>query len=495
MSQTNVIPTQKIQDAAAGNQQLLDLLTALAATSNLTQQVTSTTGKNVPQQVKATVSFLAGNYIVEIQNPGTVSPVSAVQSAQASSGANSGTNNAPVTPIYHQIRAATSPQFNIASNVQTFGGTTGSTQTYWTLTNLGSGRFYFQIRSSYDGINFNLWRNANGGQTITTRPEGVTVEQTTNGAFGLFTLPGQQLVAFGLALASDGDTFGVPAELYTSAMQAIPGPNGFQVQTSNLAHGILNESVSIATGTGATSGPPDFPTVVNMTYEDGEGHVWPGTCNIFAFCYDPLGTNVTEQTTADGIWVDFILPGGAHISIGSGVTADGAAVVMPSTMPWVNPASMLSIVSPNSGIDPTRQARGITASMIDASGVMHCQFEDTTGNAWSSTGNWFAVGFSAGLPVETVTGGRWLVLTTPSGTKVAIGAGSGANGSSFGMPAGFTSSQMFAIPTPAGTDATSHPFSGVYSCEITGTTMNYTNVDTIGDFIGGPVNWFAFAWQ
>jgi hypothetical protein len=495
MSQTNVIPTQKIQDAAAGNQQLLDLLTALAATTNLQQQVTSTTGKNVPPQVKATVSYLKGNYIVEIQNPGSVSPVSAVQSAQVSSGATTSTNNAPITPLYHQIRVATSPQFNISSNVTTFGGTTGSTQTYWTLTNLGSGNFYFQIRSSFDGINFNLWRNANGGQSITSRPEGVTIEQTTNGAFGLFALPGQQLVAFGLSLASNGDTYGVPTELYTSAMQVIAGPNGFQIQTSNLAHGILTESISLAGDINAVAGPPDFPTVVNMTYEDGEGHVWPGTANIFSFCYDPLGANVVEQTTTDGIWVDFVLPGGAHLSIGSGVTADGAVVVMPSTMPWVRPATMLSIVSPNSGIDPSRQARGITEASIDAAGTMHCQFQDTTSNAWSSTGNWFAVGFSPGIPQETVVGGKWVILTTPSGTKVAIGAGSGANGSSFGLPTGFTPAQMFAIPTPAGADATSHPMAGVYQCEINVTTLNLLYTDTIGSFWSGDLNWFAFAWQ
>jgi hypothetical protein len=114
--------------------------------------------------------------------------------------------------------------------VTTFGGTAGSTQTYWTLTNLPAGQYYFQIRSSYDGVNFNLWRNANGGQTVTTQPDGVTVEQVTNGVFGLFELPGAQLVAFGPGLASSGNTFGVPTELYSSAMQAIPGPDGFVPQ-------------------------------------------------------------------------------------------------------------------------------------------------------------------------------------------------------------------------------------------------------------------------
>lgn len=494
MSQNNVIPIQKIQDASAGNEELREILKALATTSNLSQQVTSTSGKNVPQQVKATVSFLKGNYIVEIQNPGAIPATSAVQQAQQTSGQTQADSNASITPIYHQIRCATSPQFNISSAVTTFGGTSGSTQTYWTLTNLPSGRFYFQVRSSFDGINWNLWRNANGGQTITNIPQGVTVEAVTNGAFGLFTLPGQQLVAFGLALASDGGTFGVPAELYTSGMQAIAGPNGFQIQQSNLAHGILKEQISIVTGDAPQTGPADFPTLVSMVYEDGIPNTWPGTCNIFAFCYDPLGANVTEETTADGVWVDFVLPGGTHLSIGTGVTNDGATVAMPTTMPWVLPATMLSIVSPNSGIDATRQARGITKAAISTGGAMGCQFEDTTGHAWSSTGNWFAIGFTTGVTVATVTGGKWIVITTPSGNKIALGAGKVTSGTAFSLPAGFTSDQMFAIPTPATTVASAHPMAGVYKCEITGTTPMLQYTDTVGNFWGGDVNWLAFAW-
>jgi hypothetical protein len=495
MSQNNVIPTQKIQDAAAGNEQLREILKALATTSNLSQTVTSTSGKNVPQQVKATVSFLKGTYIVEIQNPGAIAPASAVQQAQQTSGQTVAANSASITPIYHQIRCATTPKFNISSAVTVFGGTTGSTQTYWTLTNLPSGRFFFQVRSSYDGINFNLWRNANGGQTITSQPEGVTVEATTNGAFGLFTLPGQQLVAFGAAFASDGGTFGVPAELFTSAMQAISGPNGFQVQTSNLAHGILNESISIASGGGATTGPPDFPTLVSMVYEDGIPNKWSGSCNIFAFCYDPLGTNVTEETTADGVWVDFVLPGGAHLSIGTGVTNNGVAVALPSTMPWVNPANFLSIVSPNSGVDPTRQARGINTSAIDAGGVMRCSFADTTTGVWGATGNWFAIAWTPGLTVTSVAGGKFIVIELPSGTKIALGAGRVTSGTAFGLPAGFTSDKMFAIPTPASINASSHPMSGVYKCEITGLTPFMQVVDATGNFNTGDVNWMAFCWM
>lgn len=470
------------------------MLTALAATQNQQQQVTSTSGKNVPQQVKAVVSYLKGNYIVEIQNPGAVAPVSSLQAAQASGGATSATNNQSITAIYHQIRCATSPQFNISSQVTTFGGTTGSTQTYWTLTNLPSGRFFFQVRSSFDGVNWNLWRNANGGQTITTQPDGVTVEPTTNAVFGLFELPGHQLAAFGAGLASNGGTFGVPAELYTSAMQAIPGPNGYVPQSSNLAHGIVENSITLVGNSDAVSGPPDFPTLVSQLYQDGIGHQWGGTANIFAFCYDPLGTNVTEQTVSGCVWVDFILPGGAHLTIGSGVTGDGAHIPLPSEMPWVTAATLRSIVSPSNGFNSGRQASGISDSAIVA-GVMRCGFADSSGNRWGALGNWFSVSVSAGYPITAVANGSWIVINLPSGTKIAIGGGSAPSGTGFGMPAGFTSANMLSMATPASFNDIGHPMAGVYACSITGTTGILSYNDTEGRFWDGNYNWMAFAWK
>lgn len=494
MAQTNVIPSQKIEDAAAGNQALREILQGLANTTNQQQTVTSTTGKNVPPQVKAQVSFLKGNYIVEIQNPGTVTPTSSVQAALATGGATAATNTAPLTAIYHQIRCATSPQFNISSAVTTFGGTTGSTQTYWTLTNLPSGRFYFQVRSSYDGINFNLWRNANGGQTITNQPDGVTVEATTNAVFGLFTLPGQQLVAFGAGLASSGDTFGVPQELYTSAMQAIPGPNGFNQSGSAASHGITENSISIVGNTDAQSGPPDFPTLVTMTYEDGGSHHWTGSSSIFAFCYDPLGTNVTEQSVAGGVWVDFILPGGAHLTIGSGVGADASNIVLPSNMPWVQPATMMHIVSPQSGISVGNHAHGIKQADLFGT-TLACGFGDGSGNYWSAVANWFVVSYSEYPNIELVANGQWIVITLSGGSKVAIGAGKAPSGTAFGLPAGFTSANMLAIATPASYNDIGDDMAGVAQCGIIGTTpfLTYSDAQS-GNTWDGDCNWMGFAW-
>lgn len=497
MAKNNVIPAQKIEDASGGNAQLREILQSLTNTGNLQITATNTGGKNAPPQVRADVSYLKSVYYVTVTNPGAIPPVSGLQANQAVQGSSQQSNIAPVTPIYHQIRVATSPRFSISDNVQTFGGDTGSTQTYWEISSLGTGRWYFQIRSSYDGSTWNLWRNANGGQTITGGQNGITVEAVTNGVAALFTLPGDQLLAVIGAYAFDGQPVGVPSSLYTSALQAIAGPNGYTFQPSNLAHGIIADAVAVQVPNPEppTDGPPDFPLVVAMKYQDGSSNIWQGSANCFMLAYDPLGTNVTEETTADGVWVDFILPGGAHFSVGTGVTNDGSAIALPSTMPWVDPSRFLSIVSPALGFDATRQARGITQARITA-GVMHCQFEDTTAHAWSSTGNWFVVSWSPGFSLI----GGFLVFTLPSGQRVAFGSGSGANGSTIALPSWATMDKMIDMATPASADATSHPMAGVFKCDVAtnlgpAPVLQLTYDDTQGNSWSGNVNWMVFVWE
>lgn len=498
MSQINVIPDQKIQSAAAGNEELRELLQAIANNQNLQTNVTNTGGKNVPVQARANVSFLQANYVVQIQNPGATSPVSSLQASQATAIATVSTTVQAVVAIYHQIRVATSPRFSISDNVQTFGGDTGSTQTYWTLTGLGSGRFYFQIRSSYDGINWNLWRNANGGQTITPGLEGVTTEQRNNSVWAVFAISGSQLMAFGSGFVSDAGTFDVPDSLYTSAMQSIPGPNGF-VMNGNLAHGQRINEIDIVTPVPAPplSVPPDYPTVVFNKYEDGEGNFWSGSANIFTFAYDPLGTNAAVYPTADGVWTVFSLPGGAQMVVasGKGVTTGSTLTVPTEIAGWFSFAHCLSIVTSQVGLSPDHQCHGVHQADISSGGVVTANWEDGEGNIWGQTCNWFLVGLSPEVPFETLTGGEWAKFTIPTGTPVAIGAGVIPSGSSFDMPTGFTSAQSLSIGVPASFNDTGHAMVGVAHCYITGTYANLQYEDGANNFWDGDVAWFCFAWQ
>lgn len=512
MAQNNVVSNQKITAAAAGDKVALrEILESLTSNTVNQQQATSTgAGVNVPQQAKATVSFLAGNYVVEIQNPGTVTPTSALQAAQAGAAQNSQTNLGPIVSIFHQIRAATSPNFSISSGVTTFGGTTGSTQTFWTISNLAAGQYYFQIRSSFDGVNWNLWRNANGGQLINSRPEGVTVEAATNTAWALFALPGQQLVAFGAGLVPDQGTFGVPSDLFTSAMAAIPGPNGFQHQSSNLAHGIIEESVKLVTPTDTSGliGVPDFPPLVTMQYKDGVGNVWSGNCNLFTFACDPLGKNVKILSTPQGTWYVFTLPGGAKLAIASGTLNDGDTLDVPAGLGFaVAAANSIAQVTPLSGYSAGTQAHGINISNFDAGLVAHINFRDGGATIWSSTGNFFVIAWSPGFPVSIVSGGKFLVFDTPSGTRVGIGGGrvgTVATGSlQFALPAGFgfDGSKTLTFAAPNDFNDTGHPMAGVFACSATAVpgsldvTCQLEYTDTESNFWDGDINWLCFCWE
>lgn len=500
MSQNNVIPTQKINDAAAGDKEAMrEILRALANTTNLQTTAGNTGTKNVPQQGKALVSFLQNNYVVQIFNPGATTPTSAIQAAQATQGATSSTNIAPVTAIYYQIRVATSPRFSISDNVQTFGGDTGSTQTYWTLTGLGSGRFYFQFRSSYDGVNWNLWRNANGGQTITHGIEGVTQEAVDNATWAAFTLSGDQLVAFGEGFTINGGTFDVATGLYTSAMLAIPGPNGF-TQTGNLSHGIKDNTITqvIPNPPPALSAPADYPNLVTEDYRDGPGNVWSGSANIFGFAFDPLGTNQTTYTTAAGRWVVFTLPGGAQMAVAMGTQNNGTPIDIPAALTWFSATEILGVVTPQGAFASTNEAHGVNEADFRISGgtvIPWATFEDGSGNIWGDTVNWFLVAFSSGVVLTALTGGKWAQFTLPDGTKVAIGSGQIASGSAFALPAGFTASKMVSFASPATFNDTGHAMSGVSSCYISGTTPFLAYQDGANNFWDGDCAWISFCWQ
>jgi len=97
--------------------------------------------------------------------------------------------------------------------------------------------------------------------------------------------------------------------------------------------------------------------------------------------------------------------------------------------------------------------------------------------------------------LATLTGGRWAQYVLPGGTKVAIGSGQIASGSSFVLPAGFTSDKTLSIGSPATFNDSGHAMSGVAHCSIIGTTASLSYQDGASNFWDGDVAWMCFAWQ
>lgn len=512
------ISQQKIDSAAQGNPaSLREVLNQIQQATVEQQTVTGTIPTQtvagqpnpnapVPPQARGTVSLLSGSYILQIVNPGATSPISSIQAAAAGRAATATTNLQAVKAIYHQIRASTSPAFNVNSNTQTFGGDTGSAQTNYTLTGLGTGRWYFQFRSTYDGINFNTWRNINQGTSVSE----ITVEGETNAVWTIFTLPGNETVGVGQGFGSDGAEIGLPQNnLYTSAMFSLVTPNGFNTlppQVNNIATSeiVLQEPLG---ATGAT-GTLDYPALISMKYGDRNfpQSLYSGNGNFFGIAFDPTGVNTTVYDSSDGIssWVVITLPGGAKIAFGSGQTPDGEAIYVPTETPWLTAENMVAI--------PTIQGGGGNGHAMH--GVKYCYFNyapnqftvraeyddfDSGNNTWSGVANWMAVAWTAGLITETVAGGEFVIINLADGNKIAFGASNSTvslvSGSSFGLPAGFNSKNMLAIASPnSQTGSGDNDLHCIANCSISDTTATLIYVDASGNSWSGSVNWFAFCW-
>lgn len=488
MAKNNVVDTSKINQAAGGNMDLRTTLYQMAKNLQLSATVSNTASKNVPGESVAAVSLLGGSYIVQLTLPGTQSPASVLQNVQAAKAATQASNTTAITAVYNQIQAATTPRFDAGSNLHQYGGSTGSAQVYWSIDDLGSGQYYFRTRQSFDGVNWNLWKLANGGKPLGGRGESVTVEQVVNGVGAVFALPGKETVAFISGLCNNGDGFSMPENLYTSAMFAIAGPNGFR-DTGHPSHGIEQCDVEIETGPSqGLIGPPDFPTLVTMLYQDDSNNEWQGSANIFAFAFDPLGTNVTPVTTSSGTWAVFQLPGGGLLAVGSGNAADGTTVVLPGGFTMANAQA---VTSPQSGFSAPNDAHGVQSCSIDNTGLISMTFQDGSGNVWPGVAQYLILAYSPGLLLNA----GFLEINLPGGSQCAIGSGSAASGTRIALPAGYSWSNSLVFATPSTFNDTGHPMHGVSVCSADRGFLQLAYQDGEGNTWDGDVNWMVFTWQ
>jgi hypothetical protein len=503
------ISQQKILAASRGDSaSLLEVLQAMAQTTTQQQAATGTTpiasptpgqpnpAAPVPAQATGSVSLLSGNYIVQLVNPGASSPISTLQAQEAKGNFSPLTPLQPVQTIYHQIRASTSPAFNVNSNTQVFGGNTGSAQVYWTITGLGSGTWYFQFRSSFDGINFNKWKNANSGTALGGLINQVTLENAGNSLWALFTLPGSLVMGIGAALVVDQEIFELATQVYSSGMVAIAGPNGYQVNTLGETFGVTACDVDLQTPSSPVAGIPDYPVEIRMTYGQRSGAApLSGSASVFAIAFDPTNPNVTLHTSSTGTWAVMRLPGGARVAFGQGVNVDGANIYTPPVS-WFNASRMMSICSLTAAVDTGNGPHGYWENQLSGT-TMQAEYsdQDSASNIWGTTANWMAIAWEEGADVTMVGGFPFLRIQLQGGHAVVIGAGQVASGTPVALPAGFNSTDMLSICTPAQYDLPEpHVMSGILQCGMIGLvpTLLYANPSVLT--WTGNVNWLLAAW-
>lgn len=514
---TPIISRQKILAGAGNNHDLLEVLSTIAQSTEQQQAVTSTTANagvtstaqpnpaaRVPGQATGSVSILGGAYVVQLVNPGGTSPISQVQAAQQAGSATPATALQPVTPIRHQIRASTSPAFNVNSNTQTFGGTQGSTQTYWTLTGLGTGTWYVQFRSSYDGINFNTWKNANGGTALGGLINQVTEENAGNSDWAVFTLPGKLIAGIGAGEVSDQEVFGLASQVYSSGMFAIAGPNGFPAQGNGVSGWSLSDvDIQVpTTGTAGVVGIPDFPVEIrSQMVQAGSSNLSPSNATVFAIAFDPTNPNVSlypAPSYIGGGWAVVKLPGGARVAFGQGKNLDGSDIFVPSALTFVDPSRMMSVCSLTDAPDFSRPPMtGYGLCQLSGLTAEGCYLKDD--GSLDSRGiqsvNWLAIAWEIGTDVQTVGGFPFLSIQLQGTHAVIIGAGQVASGAGpITLPAGYSFAQMLSICTPGGSDASGNHMRGVQQCAFEGLypLLYYTDNTSIWS---GAVNFMLAAWK
>jgi len=198
---------------------------------------------------------------------------------------------------------------------------------------------------------------------------------------------------------------------------------------------------------------------------------------------------VTEVAVLNGRWAVFTLPGGAQLAVGSGWQPFGGAFVLP---PGFDTAHMFAVASPQGGWDPSNEAHGIFEASVTGA-VVKCSFQDGEGHNFPVPGQWFAVAYSASLPLDP---SGFLVLNTPGGSKVAIGTGTAASGTSVTLPAGFSMAQALDWTGPASYNEANHPMHGVADCSLNTTgQLQLSYMDGQGNTWDGNLNWMVFCWQ
>lgn len=497
------ISLQKMYEAAKNNPALLEVLQQMQQAHEQTQIATGQQPKQstaeVPGQATGTVSVLSGTYIIQLVNPGGQSPLSQLQTAQAASQATPSTSIQSLRAIYHQIRVSTSPAFGVNSNTQTFGGDTGSVQTSWQL-QLGTGTWYVQFRSSYDGVNFNTWKNANGGAAVNGLTDQVTVESAAYSDWAVFALAAKQTMAIGEGLVPDQAIMGLATEVFSSGMLAIAGPNGFTAHY-NAIFGITASDVDIqlpAAGTPAPAGIPDYPVQIRNLYgiSGSGGRTSPGTASVFAIAFDPEGSNVklySQGGTNGAVWAVFTLPGGAQIAVGQGRNNDGENIWTPAAVSFIDATRMLSICSLTGATDVGRVVQGYGANQLSGLAVQ-AKYEDDAGGQWSTEANWLVVAWQQGVNVQTLGTGKFLTIPLQAGHAIVIGAGQSASGTAITLPTGYSSAKMLSLCTPASTQNGGHHLRGVSQCSFIGLTPILTYTDNSNTW-NGNVNWIVGAWK
>jgi hypothetical protein len=473
------VPVFNVEEASGGNPALREVLRQLTAQMSTQITKTSTAPKGAPKQASATVTFASPFYVVNITNPESQRAASTQQASQQNTTPEIGAN-ASQSVVYNQVRAANSLFFDAAGNVVVYGGDNGSPQTQFVITDLDTSKgWYFQVRSSFDGQTWNQWKTI--GSILNENPLAVTQIPLATGSYVQFYLAGEQKIGIGIENIFDQSVITPVAGATMLETLGIAGPNGF----TDAGHHCNGINAGI-----------DVNGVVTMNYVSADES---GTASCLLFGWDPKGANFSTQSVTGGTWAIFTLSGGTQIAFGSGKVPGGSAFGVPTGF---STANMMAICTPASSYSTAHPAHGVAQASVSGS-TCTITYTDGSGDSWGGDALWFAIAWSPALQanVQTVSGGQYLVLHTPSG-DIALGMGTIASGSILSLPSGYSFQvannvpKAIAFASPASYNETGNDMHGVQLCAV---NQNGQAILVYSDGEGnqwdGNVNWFCMAWK
>jgi hypothetical protein len=147
----------------------------------------------------------------------------------------------------------------------------------------------------------------------------VTTQSVGGGNWMLYPSSKGFTLGVGLASLMNGAVLSLPSAAGTAqSLQIMAGPHDFKYGSWLLhhAHGVASCYV-------------DASLTVNMTFEDGEGNVWPGLADVFGLFYEPT---TGAAASAGGIAVSvspwgMTVPAGGQVQFTASVTGSTAGVV------------------------------------------------------------------------------------------------------------------------------------------------------------------------
>ena len=210
------------------------------------------------------------------------------------------------------------------------------------------------------------------------------------------TLLGGEEILFGQGIVAHGGTVELPAGWTTAQCFALAFIHDMPA-SANIMY-LAGAAVNLVGGN----------LVVSCECQDHVGNVWTGNASVLVFAWKNNMGTVTTETLGAETWIAFPLTDGSTFGLGCIKNiGNGSTVALPSSA-VTNIADTLSIMcAPTDASFYTSgggHAQGVGSCYVDAEDMVHCTFNDGSGDIWASSADVLCIyGLSAAAPPTVVS--------------------------------------------------------------------------------------------